>query len=71
MLAFAWTLRVTVWLPTNVPALGLKRTARESDWAGGDDCRRDEHTSRTRSSARRVPLVGAVGIRAIQCSRGV
>src|SRR5688572_21605591 len=33
MEALPWTLRVTVSLPTNVPALGLKATVRESDWA--------------------------------------
>jgi hypothetical protein len=42
MFALAWTLRVTVSLPTKVPAPGLKRTARELDCAGSEDSSRGE-----------------------------
>src|SRR5688572_1710650 len=74
MEALPWTVRVTVSLPTNVPALGLKRTARESDWAGGEDSRLDEQASRTRTStawrARRVHVLLALDIRAIQFPGG-
>ena len=73
MSALAWTLRVTVSLPTNVPALGLKRTVRVFAWAGGEDSRLDEHASRTRTStawrARRVHVLLALDIRAIQSPR--
>src|SRR5688572_15294356 len=74
MEAMPWTLRVTVSLPTKVPVLGLKRTARESDWAGGEDSRLDEQASRTTTStawrARRVHVLLALDIRAIQFPRG-
>ena len=68
MEALPWTLRVTVSLPTKVPALGLKSTAREFAWAGGEDSRLDEHASRTRTSttwrARRVRVLLALDISA-------
>jgi hypothetical protein len=70
MEALPWTLRVTVSLPTKVPALGLKATVREFDWAGGEDSRLDEHATRRRTStawrARRVHALLALDIRAIQ-----
>src|SRR5215207_10060443 len=70
MSARAGTLRVTVSLPTKVPALGLKTTVSELDCAGGDDQRGDEQVSRTRTSTawrtRRVHVLLALDIRAIQ-----
>src|SRR5688572_11166942 len=70
MSAPAWVRRVTVSPPTNVPAPGLKRTVRESDWTSGEDPRLDEPASRPSSStARRAPGVHVVlmlDIRAIQ-----
>src|SRR5688572_17013996 len=81
MEALPWTLRVTVSLPTKVPALGLKATVSDPDWAepaspkresakaGGEDARLDEHATRTRTStacrARRVHALLALDIRAI------
>src|SRR5688572_22628593 len=73
MSAPAWTLRVTVSLPTNVPAPGLKRTARESDCAGGADWRRGGQVSTTSTSAvcraRRIHVLPALDIRVIRSQR--
>jgi hypothetical protein len=79
MSALAWTLRVTVSLPTKVPAPGLKRTAREFAWAepgakaGGEDSRLVAHASRTKTSAawcaRSVHVLLALDIRAVQLPR--
>ncbi len=48
MSALAWTLSVTVSLPTNVPAPGLKRTVKSFDCA---DARVAEKTNRTKTSS--------------------
>src|SRR5688572_10149780 len=47
MEALPWTLRVTVSLPTKVPALGLKATVSDPDWA--------EPASPKRESAKAEP----------------
>src|SRR5688572_18150319 len=68
MSALPWTLSVTLWVSTKVPALGLKRTASEFDWAGGEDSSPTEHRTR-RSTAWRARAVHdsvALDIRAIQ-----
>src|SRR5215216_4294388 len=69
MSALAWTLRVTVSVPTKVAALGVKRTVREFDWANAEDPRPDEQATSTRTStawrARRVSALLVRDIRAM------
>jgi hypothetical protein len=75
MSAPARTLRVTVSLPTKVPALGLKRIVWEFDRAGCEDSRLEKQASRTRTSAAwragGVHVLLALDIRAMRFPRGV
>jgi hypothetical protein len=61
-------------LATKVPALGLNRTVRRSDWAGAEEAGFNEHASSARiSTAWRVRsghVLPATGIKGIQ-SRAV